>query len=347
MGLVFIERNPEPYLRVHPMSNKFSIQKGCQRQNTLQSWKTCMRLSGNDLPGLLAKTELGKTLGVKLHDAKHDTLLTAIGKIVAGGSSAVKRQWLSVVHQSGFNRTDLIKKYSWKIPKSTWHRIINTNQSSPSSSTSLSPPSPVSSCPTLPPPVTYTSTPSQTIPSGPSQVDDMEIEGEVSSTPSVLPEVDMIIERDSESQSIPGGGLVELPGSEEGHLRGALDVFQPPSINSEKSHLRGALDVSQSPSINKRKGRKRVEDNYPNLLFFLDDFFKSHSIPSPCEAKHSMPHSLNRLYLLYNRCTAPPCRLSKTCFRRLWRQYFKKQYRKAKHRDGLCQLCEIGHKLNQ
>jgi hypothetical protein len=42
-----------------------------------------------------------------------------------------------------------------------------------------------------------------------------------------------------------------------------------------------------------------------------------------------------------------PCTLSPSCFRWIWKQYFRKKYVKARQRDGLCQLCEIGHKIDK
>jgi len=60
-----------------------------------------------------------------------------------------------------------------------------------------------------------------------------------------------------------------------------------------------------------------------------------------------MPFSQHKLFKIY--CSTPniPCKLSRSCFARIWKEYFKKLYYKARQRDGLCQLCEIGHKLEK
>jgi hypothetical protein len=42
-----------------------------------------------------------------------------------------------------------------------------------------------------------------------------------------------------------------------------------------------------------------------------------------------------------------PCTLSPSCFRRIWKVYFRKNYVKARQHDGLCQLCGIGHKIDK
>jgi hypothetical protein len=60
-----------------------------------------------------------------------------------------------------------------------------------------------------------------------------------------------------------------------------------------------------------------------------------------------MPFSINALWKHYNIKTDKPCTISRSCFRKIWKKYFQKQYVKAWQRDGLCQLCEIGHKLDK
>lgn len=92
---------------------------------------------------------------------------------------------------------------------------------------------------------------------------------------------------------------------------------------------------------------QRKEDRHPSLLPFMGDFFQKLSFPCPHTNKATMPYSLNRLFRIYTQERDKPCSLSLSCFRRIWREHFKQQYRKAKHRDGLCQLCEIGHKLEK
>eukprot|EP01127_Copromyxa_protea_P014580 TRINITY_DN409_c0_g1_i1.p1 TRINITY_DN409_c0_g1~~TRINITY_DN409_c0_g1_i1.p1 ORF type:complete len:467 (-),score=82.65 TRINITY_DN409_c0_g1_i1:223-1623(-) len=87
------------------------------------------------------------------------------------------------------------------------------------------------------------------------------------------------------------------------------------------------------------------EGQNPELLPYLQKFLDLHSFPCPHTNKKTMPHSINVLWKLYQKMTDKPCSLSPSCFRRIWQQYFKKQCVKARHRDGLCQLCEVGHKL--
>jgi hypothetical protein len=78
----------------------------------------------------------------------------------------------------------------------------------------------------------------------------------------------------------------------------------------------------------------------------LKQFFASQAISSPVEEKLTMPHSLRRLHKLYSNSQDRPTNLAWSTFRRIWKQHFKSNFRKAKHRDGLCQLCEIAHKID-
>jgi hypothetical protein len=96
------------------------------------------------------------------------------------------------------------------------------------------------------------------------------------------------------------------------------------------------------------KGLKtKKEWRFPSLLKNLHTFFQTQSRECPHDLKRTMPASLNQLYYRYHEQEDKPCTLSVTCFRRLWKEYFRSQFVRAKHRDGLCQLCEIGHKLRR
>ena len=107
-----------------------------------------------------------------------------------------------------------------------------------------------------------------------------------------------------------------------------------------------AMDVESPPplaplSTNSKEGRNS------KLLPYLQTFFDLLSYPCPHTNKKTMPYSVNSLWKMYNRKTDKPCPLSPSCFRRIWKKYFRKNYVKARQRDGLCQLCEIGHKIEK
>ena len=123
-------------------------------------------------------------------------------------------------------------------------------------------------------------------------------------------------------------------------------VQPSPNPNSLPQPL-SALIIPQQQQTNNNTNKRCKEVSNTTLLPFLEKFFQSLAIPSPCSPKASMPHSVNRLHKIYRTREDKPCSISLSCFRRIWRVHFKKNYRKAKHRDGLCQLCEIGHKLDQ
>lgn len=119
-----------------------------------------------------------------------------------------------------------------------------------------------------------------------------------------------------------------------------------PAGSGQTSSTVEAMDVEVTASVPTKNPRFK-ENNTPTLLPFLTNFFDKYSHPCPHTNKKTMPHSLNRLHRLYNSENEKPCRISLTCFRRIWKKYFKKNYLKTRHRDGLCQMCEIGHKLTK
>ena len=93
-------------------------------------------------------------------------------------------------------------------------------------------------------------------------------------------------------------------------------------------------------------GLHKKEHLHPGLLSFLAQFFDNFSTYCPHSIKRTMSLSCNKLHKLYKLHPDRPTSFSTSCFRRIWKQYFKKQFQRARHRDGLCQLCEIGHKLD-
>jgi hypothetical protein len=120
------------------------------------------------------------------------------------------------------------------------------------------------------------------------------------------------------------------------------------SLNGDNQLLLDNITSQTVPLFPSTPKRKRTKEAIcPGLLPYLSQFFQSQAIHSPVENKMTMPHSMRRLHKILCSQTDLPTKLSWTTFRRIWRQYFKKDYRKAKHRDGLCQLCEIGHKLEK
>jgi hypothetical protein len=89
------------------------------------------------------------------------------------------------------------------------------------------------------------------------------------------------------------------------------------------------------------------EGRTSRLLPYLQTFFEQLAFPCPHTNKKTMPYSVNSLWKMYNHKTDKPCTISPSCFQRIWKNYFRKNYLKARQRDGLCQLCEIGHKIEK
>ena len=104
-------------------------------------------------------------------------------------------------------------------------------------------------------------------------------------------------------------------------------------------------DTSSTPLKPSSSNKKMKENKVPTLLPFLEQFFDNLSFPCPHSNQRTMSFSENRLFKVYSSLKEIPCTLSRTCFRRIWKTYFKKNFTKPQHRDGLCQLCEIGHKI--
>jgi len=96
-----------------------------------------------------------------------------------------------------------------------------------------------------------------------------------------------------------------------------------------------------------RQSKRKKENRVPALMPYLTKFLEDLSIPCPHSNQKTMPFSENMIFKLYTRATDKPCPISQTCFRRIWREHFKKKFQKPQHRDGLCQLCEIGHKIER
>jgi hypothetical protein len=265
------------------VANSFSIQKGRQRQQSLDTFKRAMRECGNDLEGILKKTRYGKSLKIQLADPRMHKLVTILGKVYSLAPASSKKKWLALMQSCGFRQSELRKEeeekgFGWKISKSTWRKAgVQINSLSlPYAKDKLQ-----VSLPRPPPPPTPSTT---TL----SPVEEMEVE-------------------DSPA----------------------------PSASSSAAPLP------------KHTSRNYKENRFPTLLPFLDNFFAENSRPCPHSDKRTMPFSVNRLKFLYNRQTERPCSLSLTCFKRIWKTYFRKNFTKAKSRDGLCQLCEISHKLDK
>ena len=91
--------------------------------------------------------------------------------------------------------------------------------------------------------------------------------------------------------------------------------------------------------------KKLKENQFPELLPFLTTFFDKLSMPCPYSNQKTMSFSENKLFKLYTTTQEKPCTLSQTCFRRIWKAHFKKNFHKPQLCNGLCQLCEIGHKI--
>jgi hypothetical protein len=102
-----------------------------------------------------------------------------------------------------------------------------------------------------------------------------------------------------------------------------------------------SLLAPQPLSQNSKEGRNS------KLLPYLQSFFDILSFPCPHTNKQTMPYSINSLWKTYNGLTDKPCSLSPSCFRWIWKNYFWRKYVKARQRDGLCQLCEIRHKIDK
>ena len=129
--------------------------------------------------------------------------------------------------------------------------------------------------------------------------------------------------------------------------KSSLSLQPSLSINNLPQPLSAPTIPQQRLQTSKQTDKRFKEVTNESLLPYLEKFFHNLAIPSPCSPKASMPHSMNRLHKIYQTREDKPCSISLLCFRRIWRVHFKKKYQKAKHRDGLCQLCEIGHKLDQ
>jgi hypothetical protein len=52
-------------------------------------------------------------------------------------------------------------------------------------------------------------------------------------------------------------------------------------------------------------------------------------LPCPYTNENTMPYSVNSLWKKYNSMADKPCALSPSCFQRIWRVYFQKNYVKA------------------
>jgi hypothetical protein len=258
-------------------SQRFSQQKGAQRQKSLNLFKRAMGACGEDLPGIL-KTRYGKS--ITSHSNAKDSrvsrmekLLQTLSKVYRLAPRNTKQQWLSMVQSCGFKRAELVNGFSWIISKGTWSRAKSQRF-----------------------------------------------------TP--LPYSNFTKSHDSSFQS--------------------SFSFNSQSIEVSPEKMDVEEEYSSSPQQQKNTKKSHTKENsYPSLLPYLKDFFEQSSYPCPHNNKKSMPHSLNRLCLMYNKRTDKPCSLSLSCLRRIWKQSFKKLYTKTRHRDGLCQLCEIGHKLEK
>jgi hypothetical protein len=111
-----------------------------------------------------------------------------------------------------------------------------------------------------------------------------------------------------------------------------------PSVESMEVEPHPSLPV---PLQNSKEGCNS------KLLPYLQTLFDLLSYPCPHTNKRTMPFSINELWKHYNIKTDKPCTISPSCFRKIWKKYFRKQYVKAQQRDRLCQLCKIGHKLDK
>jgi hypothetical protein len=243
---------------------KFSVQKGSQRQKSLNKFKSAMASCGEDLASIL-NTRHGKTLKTQIstiNNAHADKLVKVLGKVFELAPRSTKLQWLAVVQSCGFKRSALVRDYSWKISSASWARVPPQGLSQEESSL----------------PLPYAKQPC-TAPNQPS-------------TPNSCPAPDSAVE--------------------------GMDVESP-------------LPVTPLPqSQNSREGRNS------GLLPYLQTFFTLLSYPCPHTNKNIIPYSV--MWKRYNTMADKPCTLSPSCFCRIWKMYFRKNYVKACQRDGLCQL---------
>jgi hypothetical protein len=108
------------------VTRKFSVQKGSQRQKSLNKFKPAMASCGEDLAGIL-NTRYGKTLKTKIsrfiNNAPADKLVKVLGKVFELAPRSTKLRWLAVVQSCGFKRSALMRDYSWKISSASWARV--------------------------------------------------------------------------------------------------------------------------------------------------------------------------------------------------------------------------------
>jgi hypothetical protein len=115
-GTCFSCVNPHTVENCNSMvSRKFSLQKGSQRQKSLNQFKA-MSACGEDLAGIL-KARYGKTLKTQIStdDEKAEKLVKVLGKVFKLVPRNTKLQWLAVVHSCGYSRTALVKEANWTI----------------------------------------------------------------------------------------------------------------------------------------------------------------------------------------------------------------------------------------
>jgi hypothetical protein len=105
---------------------KFSIQKGFQKQKSLNKFKSAMASCVEDLAGIL-NTRYGKTLKTQISRPDNDTpakkLAKLLGKVFEVAPRSTKLQWLAVVKSCGFKRLALVRDYAWKISSAFWSRV--------------------------------------------------------------------------------------------------------------------------------------------------------------------------------------------------------------------------------
>lgn len=112
------------------------------------------------------------------------------------------------------------------------------------------------------------------------------------------------------------------------------------------SSQQSAPTTSLSPNP-QTKSKNWKEHRNSGLLPYLHNMFDKLSFPCPHTTKRTLSYSVNRLHQIYSSQENKPCPISRSCFQRIWKQHFKKHFSKPGKRDGLCQLCEIGHKLER
>jgi hypothetical protein len=92
------------------VARKFSVQKGSQRQKSLN--KSAMASCGEDLAGIL-NTRYGKTLKTQISRPDKNTpaekLAKVLGKVFELAPWSTRLRWLAIVQSGGFKRSAILQ----------------------------------------------------------------------------------------------------------------------------------------------------------------------------------------------------------------------------------------------